>query len=77
MLCWNSLSIVSKRIGSARLLADELAAMLGTISSRSSVGDYCPALSKYQEFGDERRLFASGQENEEGKLTSGKMHALP
>ena len=36
--------MVSKRIGSARLLADELAAMLGTISSRSSVGDHCPAL---------------------------------
>ena len=44
MLCWNSLSIVSKRIGSARLLADELAAMLGTNSGRSSVGDYCPTL---------------------------------
>ena len=37
MLCWNSLSIVSKRIGSARFLADELSVILGTISVRSSV----------------------------------------
>ena len=44
MLYWNSLSIVSKRMGSARLLADELAAILVTITGRSSVGDYFPAL---------------------------------
>ena len=44
MLYWNSLSIVSKRIGSARLLADELAAILVTFTGRNSVGDYFPAL---------------------------------
>ena len=44
MLCWNSLSIVSKRIGSAKLLADDLSSILGSISGRCSVGDYCSAL---------------------------------
>ena len=44
MLCWNSLSIVSKRIGSARLLADESFAIVGSISGSSNVGDYRPAL---------------------------------
>lgn len=38
MLCWNSLSIVSKRTGSARLFADELFAMMSSISSRNGVG---------------------------------------
>ena len=44
MLCWNSLSIVSKRIGLAKLLADELSAILGIVSGGSRVGDCCSAL---------------------------------
>lgn len=33
MLCWNSLSIVSKRIGSARFFADELSVILAQFLS--------------------------------------------
>lgn len=37
------MSIVSKRIGSARFFADELSVILGTISVRSSVCEQRPA----------------------------------
>ena len=38
MLCWNSLSIVSKRTGSARLFADELSAIMSSIFRGNGVG---------------------------------------
>lgn len=44
MLCLNSLSIIPKRTGSARFFTDELSAMVGTLSGRSSVGEHRPAL---------------------------------
>ena len=44
------MSIVSKRIGSARLFADELSVILGTVSVRSSVCEQFPACGNRENF---------------------------
>lgn len=69
MLCWNSLSIASKRTGSARLFIEELSAMLRTISSRKQ----CRAKDDFVLWEDGvvrrgERLFAREQRNDE-KIT--------
>ena len=73
MLCSNSLSIVSKRRGSARLLVDESYAMVTTTGASKQCG-----VDEKVEFCEEVEImmFVSGQTNEESFRASGNVHAL-